>query len=546
VNVTRESPNSRITRNRKAGAASEPLAARLSRRLRPLALLGALSVVVALARLHTYDEPLERDITGYAVAGHALLGGQRLYSDVWDHKPPAIHATYALAEVLAGYGYAPIYLMGVVAAIATLFGVYKAASAFGGAVPGIWASAFWALLCSDLYLQANQPNTEVFINALLVWALALLVCADRHSFGFKKAVITGILLALASVYKQVVVVNAALLCLVHPAFPPQTMHKRSHLLGQAALMAAVGAATWATVLGYFAATGRFSDFYENVVVYNSQYAGSIWSNIATSWQPALLLPNALKRVALPLIAVSLIGAGVALATSRISGRCWMFLVASMIATQAAVALPGKFFAHYYQLWVPLLAVCAGIGVNSLRWVASKGATYWSHTAGATVLVLLLGLQLPLYRLAPEDWSRRKYGEVFVDSQRMGREIGSLLKPGETFFEWGAESGLYFDSQREPSSGILAPVYLLFNRRIGAEVSKRLIEDLARRPPELFVVHRPNYSERMRTHPVIAWFSSRYKLFPHNPVRGRFILLIRRGGALEARLKGQAPSVTNRP
>ena len=69
-----------------------------------MTLLLVLCGLLVLLRLHTYDEPLERDITTYAVIGHELLGGKALYTDLWDHKPPAIYVTYAAAELLSGYG----------------------------------------------------------------------------------------------------------------------------------------------------------------------------------------------------------------------------------------------------------------------------------------------------------------------------------------------------------------------------------------------------------------------------------------------------------
>ena len=44
----------------------------------------------------TYHEPARGDQAIYAVIGHELLKGRQLYADLWDHKPPAIHVTYAL------------------------------------------------------------------------------------------------------------------------------------------------------------------------------------------------------------------------------------------------------------------------------------------------------------------------------------------------------------------------------------------------------------------------------------------------------------------
>src|SRR5262249_53966928 len=149
-----------------------------------VAVLALLGVLVALARLHTYDEPLERDLTTYAVIGDELLHGKALYSELWDHKPPAVHATYAVAEFLAGRGPAAVYWLGVAAAVLTLIGVYRAGRllpqehGFRGVSAGLWAAAFWASICSDLRLEANQPNTEVFINAAAVWSFVLLSSAS--------------------------------------------------------------------------------------------------------------------------------------------------------------------------------------------------------------------------------------------------------------------------------------------------------------------------------------------------------------------------------
>src|SRR5437870_13805299 len=92
---------------------------KLKRFLPAAALVGLCALIFSL-RLHTYDEPLERDLTSYAVIAHEMQNGKNLYSDLWDHKPPAIHVTYAAAEVIAGYGRNSIILMNVEAAIATL------------------------------------------------------------------------------------------------------------------------------------------------------------------------------------------------------------------------------------------------------------------------------------------------------------------------------------------------------------------------------------------------------------------------------------------
>src|SRR3989449_573322 len=200
--------------------------------------LVALAALIAVARLNTYHEPLERDITGAAVIGHELLAGRALYADMWDHKPPALHATHAAAILMAGYGPSAIYLLNVVAAITSLLGVYAAATVVGGPVAGLWGAAFWTFVSGDLWLQANQPNAEVFINACVVWAFALLVRTTGPSVP--RMLVVGALFALGSLYKPVIVAPAALLAVTHLAAPPAG-HTRRRALGDVGMIAAGGA-----------------------------------------------------------------------------------------------------------------------------------------------------------------------------------------------------------------------------------------------------------------------------------------------------------------
>ena len=151
--------------------------------------LAALALSIALVRLFNCHEPPEWDVGTYLVVAHELNAGERLYLDVWDSKPPAVYTTYAVAERIAGYGARQVYLLSVVAAWITMIGVFVVGSAQGRAA-GRWAALFWACTCFDPNLGADQPNTEAFINAAIVWAIALLMRVDgkRRVWGMSVAV----------------------------------------------------------------------------------------------------------------------------------------------------------------------------------------------------------------------------------------------------------------------------------------------------------------------------------------------------------------------
>src|SRR3984893_7592140 len=225
----------------------------------PVILLVALCGVIFCSRLHTYHEPLERDLTAYAVTAHEMLAGKTLYRELWDHKPPAIHVTYAAAELIAGYGRNSIFLMNVLAAIATLLVCYSAGSVTGeGRVGGCFAAIFWTLISGDLALEANQPNTEVFMNAFLAAAFTLLVRAEQGNRGTGRAVIVGVLFAVASLYKQVVVVQPALLAIAYVACCQSQLRKKAFV--DVLIIAAIGIGIWGFVFGYFFARGSGAAF----------------------------------------------------------------------------------------------------------------------------------------------------------------------------------------------------------------------------------------------------------------------------------------------
>ncbi len=503
--------------------------------------LGALAILIAAARLHTYHEPLERDITSAAVIADEMLGGRSLYSDMWDHKPPAIHLTHALGILLVGPGPGAIYLLNVAATIVTLLGVFVAASTIGGVPGGLWGAVFWTLVCGDVWLQANQPNAEVFINACMVWAFALLVRASRQAHIWRVLAI-GALFALGSLYKPVAAATAALLALAHIVAPwPGRSRRRAFV--DTLLMGGIGAAAWLGTSAYFAARGHFTDFYQAVFVYNSYYSSRYWSDHAVSSQSmsanlvnSFLLPDALDAkflsLAITLAALTIAGA----VHGGISGprRPWLLLIAFAIGTHIAVALPGQWHVHYYQLWLPLLAIGAGWAAVISFAAGPRWIPRWVPSAVASAaVVLLLAQQIPLYLVPPEAWSRLKYGELFIAEQQLGRELGALLATGETFYEFGAETGLYFESGHSPPSGAFY-VYPMLEGPATSPLTARAVADLQRRSPTLFVVNKTVVLRGWAQHPILDWAQARYVAMAGGVDHGTYMLLVRRGSRLDIR------------
>ena len=509
----------------------------LSRQTAVVVVLGALAILIALARLHTYHEPLERDITSAAVIANEMLAGRALYADLWDHKPPAVHVTHALAIMLVGRGPGAIYLLNIAAAVVTLLGVFVAASAVGGTAAGLWGAAFWTLVSGDLWLQANQPNAEVFINASIVWAFALLVGGSERRHVLRVVAIGG-LFALASLYKPVSAATAAVLALAHVIAPwPGCSRRRA--LGDALLIGGIGAAAWLGTAAYFAARAHFTDFYQAVFAYNRYYSTHFWgdnahasqtvvSNLLNSFFPDRSFPVLSLLTTLAVFTL----AGAIYDTIRAPRRQWLMLFGFGVGTHIAVALPGQWWPHYYQLWLPPIAIGAGWAAVASRASGAQWMPRWvSTTAASTTILLLLAQQIPLYRVPPEAWSQLKYGELFVAEQKLGRELGALLATNETFYEFGAETGLYFESRHSPPSGAFY-AYPLLEGPEASSLTSRAIIDLEHRLPTMLVVDQTLLQLGWGRHPILEWAGSRYVQMAGNNHRAVFLLFVRRGSRLD--------------
>lgn len=417
------------------------------------------------------------------------------------------------------------------ATIATLFGILRAGRTRRlGVLTGLWAAAFWAVTSGDLTLQGNQPNTEVFLNACLIWALALLV-GMRASRGDRARVITaGVLLALATLFKPVVAVCAAFLVVAHVTSPPGGAPAKRRALADGALILAICALAWVGIVGYFGLTGRLADFASAVFTYNGFYADTLVWNLLQGLAPQNLLPGAMVSL-LPLVTVSLLGLTL-VHWARVP-RETVLLLAMAASVLLAIAAPGRFYAHYYQLWLPVLAVGAAWTLAALDRLAGAGARLL-HAGGALLVGVLVVIQLPSYTLSAGGWAQTKYGAIVVDTERTARVIEGLLLPGETFYHWGSESGLYFYTGRKPPTGVLFNEPLL-EGPCAQNLTRRVLADLDREAPEL-VVFRPQPGARsLPAHPVVRWILGRYRPLPDRLQPSQFVLLARAGGSLERRL-----------
>ncbi len=499
------------------------------RRPATVGLLVAFAAVILLGRLRLYPAPLHGDICAYALIGHEMRAGRPLYSDLWERKPPLLYATFGLAERVVKYGPREVLLVNVAAAWATLLGVYLAG---GGGTAGLFAAALWTLLCADLELTANNPDPEVFVNAAVVGAVAVLVRWPTAG-GWRSAASAGVggLLAAATLYKH----NVALVCVAvlvgHVVVVGRGGRRAvARAMVESSVAGSVVCLAWAALLGHAYAAGRLSATVDVLFRQNLAYAGGTPAgNLLAAVAPARLFPDFMVWAIGP--AALVLAYGWANRRLRLDRR-WLLWTCWAVGTWATVALTGKVYAHYYELWVPPACVAGG-------WAA---AGLWRTGGGrAWVAVVLAGVavrQGGQFLLTPDQWVQRQFPYYSVaDQNAFGRRLGTFLRPDESFWELGEDNSLYFLSGHSPPSGLLYIDPLIYGGETAAHW-RRLLADLDRRPPDLVVLSSDWRTFFKADAAVFPWLRANYDPWRTTTVgRTTYTLFVRRGGRLQRRLAG---------
>jgi hypothetical protein len=493
--------------------------------------VGVIALVFATVALSVayLDWPPNRDVTTYAVIARELLLGQRLYVDVWDLKPPAIFATYMLAEAALGERWLFVAL-DVIPTLIVLGVLLRATAAAGfGLSGGLISASIWAVLSADQPLQMYDPNTEIFINACSSAAfLLLLQLRVRNSQGSAVPLAVGCLFAIACLYKTVAIAIAMAVGLAW-LLPGVAAVSLKWKLQSLVLMSLSGAVSLCAVLGYFTLTGRYSVFREAMVDAGSNYAGNLAQNIVDG---LTLAPIAGDSFALKLIIAIAPWLGIAL-LARVDHRrkgAWLLLGGYGLGSLIAVGLPGAFYAHYFQLLVP--PFCLGVGwLAAIGLKGPKSIRRLTLVSAAVVLIGLAFYETRPYRVTPEQALTGTYQGLYLVTKRLGLRLGSALTSDEVLYQWGEESGLYWYSDKRPPASVLT--FPLLSGPQAARLTAQTRGALLARPPDLIVVadYMRNAS---RGHPVFEWVGANYTAVePQNPAEAQhFTLYIPKGASRE--------------
>lgn len=473
----------------------------------------AISGFIALDRIYAPNVPINVDPASYAVISHELLDGKRLYTDIWDHKPPAPFVTFAVAELVLGYSPSTLHVLNFFVCLAVLWGIFLAAKQGpGGHVAGLIAALLWAIVSGSFGLEGRDPNTELMINACVVFVFYLFAANRRAGLMTARSVLVGALFLIASLYKPVIAANACLITLAYVALADNRRRTVTDVL----TIGSVGASGWILLCAYFYATGRGEIFFESIVTFNRHYSGNILQNIIAPL-------SGQADLAVDVIGPLIVFAGVGTFCSFLfEKRLGILVAAYAMSSWIALAAAGRFSVHYYQLWVPSLVIASAWGIAHFLNSPKTTSRAIGYAGGSILIATLFFYQLPFYRAVSAHEFVPELPVLNAAEKTVG-VINSLLQDGETFYLAGNTPNLYLLANRRPPAAVLFDNHLRDNP-LSDELAERVREQLERSRPEILVIeqNRP---------PSPDWLTRQFETTPIYTDGQNYKIYARRGGRL---------------
>jgi hypothetical protein len=429
--------------------------------IQTILLAAGLVLIVAAVRAPLLPIPLERDEGEYAYIAWRLGYNELPYRDWVDQKPPAVFYVYRLALSLPFEPVRAIHFVGLMFAAASTCGLFFLGLRFMGSFWAWLGAALFALLSADPLVQGTAANTELFMLCPLIFSqIAFVTAAAKKQRNISFMMLAGALTGIASLFKQVAIVNWFLLAAAYPVFVREEKRWR-----RAISFIAWSAAGLLMVLGlvllYFWRRGGLHEFVDNVFTHNLEYISGVGASARLEYCWGTL--TILARTQVIVSAFAAVGLLWLFASER--AKWSLFLGGWLITSMIGVSASGYFFPHYFQQLLPPLALAAAAGaewLSAVKWW--QNFPLWSRNAALSLTLAILpaiALWPFLFTYTSAEAVRKIYpGNFFAEMPEFAQRIESVTPPETPVFIFGAEPELLFYARRPSATRyiFLFPLY----------------------------------------------------------------------------------------
>jgi 4-amino-4-deoxy-L-arabinose transferase-like glycosyltransferase len=456
------------------------------------------AAVATLISLPVLSWPFAHDQSIFAAIAREMTEGAVLYRDVWEHKPPGVFCTYALAFLLIHDDLWAVHVMEILAVAMAAAGLARLGrERLGSRTAGFVSAAAMALLY--LPWRGNTAQPEFFALPFVVWSFALSPRAGDPGPPEPSCFWSGVLCSCAILYKTPFLFFALAAVTDRLAIDVRQPGWKAKLRPTVATLAGMALLPILVVL-YCLLRGALSAFLDANLHFPAMYAApSMGRSLADHreafhWTAWLVPPAGLLLLLLGL-----------LRGFQARPRETLRWVGFFAAGWAAVVLQGKYWPYHHLAM--LAGIAAGFGLPFLRDPANEATPSRARRVASRVVisvatVLAAGTAWSYGADARREWrewnglatrdleSRAEGPRTGSEDERQAaRVLRDLTRPGEKVFVWGDKPILYVLADRRLAGPYphLLPVLGWF---LGPEAKPRLdtlIERVGQERPRWIVV-----------------------------------------------------------
>ncbi len=453
-------------------------------------ILAVIILCAAVIRGRLLSIPLERDEGEYAYIAQQMLEGVPPYISAYSLKLPGIFGVYATIFAFFGQSIESIHLGLLIVNAATIFIIFLLVKALFGPTAGVSSAAAFAVLSLSHTVLGLSANAEHFVLVPALAGILLIANPNKHP-SLRIIFIAAVLQGLAFIIKQHGVF-LGLFCagyLFYREFRRRPIDWKRVIIGQLVFM--TGAILpFAVVCLIIWKTGVFETFWFWTFTYAREYT----KLISLSFAPKILLFHLGEMISFSTLIwiLALLCLPILLFIRRIRAYA-PFLIGLFIFSFLSVC-PGFYFRrHYFILFMPALAIFAGVGFTTLCSLLTRRFSQ----PGRVVIICIIGLavvftslyqeRLFLFLNNPNTTCNLIYGSnPFVASIETARFIRDNINEGDKIMVLGSEPQIYFYSHRKAATHHIYMYPMMEEHAYAAEMQDEMIQEVESAEPEILV------------------------------------------------------------
>jgi hypothetical protein len=480
-------------------------------KFRAIAILLLIIAATAVLRCHLLEVPLDRDEGGYAYTGQLVLEGTAPFAGAYDMKMPGLYYVYALILLVFGQSTTGIHLGLLVFNSAAIAIIYLIGKRLFDTTAGIIAAAFYGVMSLSQAVLGFSANAE---HLLLVPALGgillLLVGLDSQRSLYFLA--SGLLLGTAFIIKHQGIFFAGFAALyLFISFIKLGKKQRGACVRQYLLFLVGLAVPFSVLCLYFWSIGLFGKFWFWLFVYPQEYASQLSFHEGVGFFTMQISKMAHGSIGFWLLAVI----GLTTLVFKRNLRPHLLFMILFLLFSVAVLMPGYYFyPHYFVLVLPVIAILAGLGTDSLAALLSQDRSKIKMIASvllaAGAIVCAIGAERAyLFTSTPAAISRAAFNmNPFPESIEIAEYIKKHSQPEDTIAVIGSEPQIFFYAHRRSATPHIYIYPLVKAHKFALPMQREMIHDIEiARPKFIVFVFIPEswLMDKKADRTILTWF-----------------------------------------